>query len=243
MILPEPLGADGLVQANYVRGNQQLPTVWLLHGLGGDATAWLRRTDIELLATQYRVAVVMPETGRGFYTNMAHGLRYWDYLTQELPERMRYTFPLSAAPQKNFLMGNSMGGYGALRWALTYPANFSAVAALSPVADLSRFRQEQARLMPDFDLAFAPDKLRGTANDLSELLKRLPEDTRLRILTTTGTRDILRTMDEAFSQALTERLPAQSEWHIQDGQHDWRLWNRELPMAFHWLIKGEWKNV
>lgn len=244
VVLPEPVGPNGQILSDYVSGHRLLPTVWLLHGLGGDATAWLRRTNVELLATQYRVAVVMPETERGFYTNMAAGPRYWDYLTRELPARMRYTFPLSSAPADNFVMGNSMGGYGALRWALTQPQAFAAVAALSPVTDLARFRSEQAALMPDFDLAFRPEQLTGTAVELQTLLNALPASSPLRILTTTGRRDILRSMDEAFNQRLVDQLPAErTEWHLLDGQHDWFLWNQELPFVMHWLIKGGWRNV
>ncbi|GAB7169358.1 hypothetical protein TUA1478L_13540 [Lactiplantibacillus plantarum] len=76
VILPEPVNAVGQILPDYSSGEQQLPTVWLLHGLGGDATSWLRRTEIELLATQYRVAVVMPETGGDFIRiwSMVHAI-------------------------------------------------------------------------------------------------------------------------------------------------------------------------
>lgn len=124
VILPEPINAAGRVADAYVQGTQLLPTVWLLHGLGGDATSWVRRTNIELLATQYRVAVVMPETDRGFYTDMVAGPNYWTYLTTELMPRLRFMFPLATERAHNFVMGNSMGGYGALRWALNFPKKF-----------------------------------------------------------------------------------------------------------------------
>ncbi|PWQ83076.1 peptidase M13, partial [Stenotrophomonas maltophilia] len=74
----------------------------------------------------------------------------------ELPTRMRYIFPLSARPEDNYLLGNSMGGYGTLRYAFTYPERFAAVAALSPVTDLIRFHVEQSAIMPDLELAFSP---------------------------------------------------------------------------------------
>ncbi|MCA1343725.1 alpha/beta hydrolase [Lactiplantibacillus pentosus] len=243
VILPEPLNAAGQVQSAYMSGDQSLPTIWLLHGLGGDATSWIRRTAIELLATQYRVAVVMPETGRGFYTNMAHGPRYWDYLTRELPTRMRYIFPLSARPADNYLLGNSMGGYGALRYALTYPQQFAAVAALSPVTDLKKFHVEQADIMPDFDLAFSPEQLQNTAVDLQYLLQHSNDWGTLRVLMTTGDQDILNAMDEAFRPQLAAVFKERFEWHSQAGHHDWQLWNQQLPYAIHWLIKGGWARV
>lgn len=243
VILPEPIGPAGTVLPDYVRGDRKLPTLWLLHGLGGDATSWLRRTNIELLATQYRIAVVMPETGRGFYTDMAAGPQYWTYLTTELPARMRYMFPLSAAPVQNYVMGNSMGGYAALRWALTMPEKFAAVAALSPVADLARFRTEQRDLMPDFDLAFTPDQLTDPATNLAALVDQLPAQTNLRVLMASGTNDRLRSMDEALRPHLAAKLPTQFDWQLTAGRHDWNLWNQQLPASLHWLLKGGWRNV
>lgn len=243
VILPEPRGLDGQIPARYVRGPQPLPTVWLLHGLGGDALSWLRRSTIESLADQYRVAVVMPQTGRGFYTDMVHGLDYWTYLTTELPQRMRYVFPLSADPQENYVMGQSMGGYGALRWALTMPERFAAVAALSPVTDLARFRQEQAKLMPDFDLNFNPQHLTATAADVRWLLKQVPATSALRVLVATGTRDFLGPMIREWRPELESRLGARFTYQEQSGWHDWRLWNEQLPSAMHWLVKGRWARV
>ncbi|MDQ7938655.1 alpha/beta hydrolase-fold protein [Lactiplantibacillus sp. WILCCON 0030] len=244
VILPEPLGADGQVLPAYTQGPQLLPTIWLLHGLGGDATTWLRRTNIELLATQYRVAVVMPQTERGFYTNMVHGPQYWNFLTQELPARMQYVFPLATDRAHNYVMGNSMGGYAALRWALSAPAKFSAVASLSPVADLVRFCTEQAAIMPDFDLAFDPQHLANSPASLSYLLAHYqPVDPGLRVLATTGDADILRSMDDALRPQLAAKFGTDFTWQEQAGHHDWQLWNQQLPAALHWLLKGSWQVV
>lgn len=244
VVLPEPINPAGRVEAAFCSGHPLLPTLWLLHGLGGDATSWLRETNIERLATQYRVAVVMPQTERGFYTDMVAGPAYWTFLTEELPVRMRYLFPLSADPQRNYIAGNSMGGYGALRWALSYPQSFAAVAALSPVTDLAAFRQEQASIMPDMDLAFAPGQLTGTPVDLSYLVQHFdPNVSKLRVLMTTGTEDMLRSMDERSRQAFTVKLGDRFNWQMAPGRHDWPLWNAQLPAAMHWLVKGTYQEL
>ncbi|VDG21010.1 alpha/beta hydrolase [Lactiplantibacillus mudanjiangensis] len=244
VILPEPMTASGSVATDYVSGSRLLPTIWLLHGLGGDATSWVRRTSIELLATQYRVAVVMPETDRGFYTDMVAGPKYWTYLTTELMARMRFIFPLASERAQNFVMGNSMGGYGALRWALNFPEKFAAVAALSPVTDLAKFQQEQAALMPDFELAFSPEQLATGPANLPYLLAHYQAPTpALRVLMTAGDADILRDMDEQFRPQLAVKLGSDFTWQQQAGRHDWTLWNQQLPAAMHWLIKGGWRIV
>lgn len=239
VILPEPLNGSEQGTTSGTRGRTVLPTLWLLHGLGGDASTWIRETGIERLANQYHVAVVMPQTERGFFTDMVHGPRYWTFMTEELPKRMQAFFPLSSDPAKNFVAGNSMGGYGALRWALTYPQRFGAVAAMSPVTDLERFRTEQAAIMPDMDVAFDPQTLTGTAVDIGYLVGHFDPDTsELRVLMTTGDQDMLRAMDRASRPQFATALGDRFTWQEQPGRHDWPLWNAQLPRVMHWLVRG-----
>ncbi len=231
---------DGNVLPEFTKGNKKLPTIWLLHGLGGDSSIWLRRTSIEQLATQYQVAVVMPQTERGFYTNMFQGPNYWDFLTKELPDRMQFIFPLSTKKSDNYLIGNSMGGYGALRWALTFPEKFNAVAALSPVTNLAKFKTEQAKTMPDFDLAFNSDELSGSNIDIEYLLNHLEDSSSLNVLITTGSDDILRNMDQASKSQFSNVFKDNFTWRKDPGQHNWTLWNKQLPIVMKWLFnKGE----
>lgn len=244
VVLPEPTNPAGKVEQRFSSGHETLPVIWLLHGLGGDATTWIRQTAIETLATQYRVAVVMPQTERGFYNDVPEGPKYWTFMTEELPERMRFIFPLSAERDKNFVAGNSMGGYGALRWALSKPERFAAVAALSPVTDLARFRVDQAAIMPDFDGVFSMQQLADSPADLDYLLDQLPTDqTDLRVLMTTGSEDMLRGMDVGFKPKLAAKFGNQFLWHELPGRHDWPLWNQQLPMVMHWLVKGTFEAI
>ncbi|GMA60977.1 hypothetical protein GCM10025859_14170 [Alicyclobacillus fastidiosus] len=73
----------------------------------------------------------MPQVHRSAYTDMAYGNRYWTFLSEELPEVARSFFHLSDAREDNFVAGLSMGGYGALKWALRKPEQFVAAASLS----------------------------------------------------------------------------------------------------------------
>ena len=45
------------------------PVLYLLHGLGDDHTAWVRRSNIDRYANREGIAVIMPEVQRGFYTD------------------------------------------------------------------------------------------------------------------------------------------------------------------------------
>ena len=57
-----------------------LRVLTLLHGMGDDYSAWLRKTNVERYALERGVAVVMPDGGLSCYHNMARGGRYRDYI-------------------------------------------------------------------------------------------------------------------------------------------------------------------
>ena len=77
------------------------PVLYLLHGLSDDDTIWLRRTSIERYVSAMGLAVVMPQVHRSFYTDEARGLRYWTFLTEELPELIGRFFRVSSAADGN----------------------------------------------------------------------------------------------------------------------------------------------
>lgn len=91
-------------------------TLYLLHGLRQNADAWQRMSSAERFANYYGYALIMPDAQRSFYTDMAHGPRFFTYLTEELPEIMQAMFKIPADPAHTYVGGLSMGGYGALKW-------------------------------------------------------------------------------------------------------------------------------
>src|SRR3712207_1096864 len=129
VVLPQATESQIGVNASVTPGD--LPLLYLLHGLSDDHSAWLRYTSIERYAAEAGVAVVMPAVGRSFYANEAQGHRYWDYVSDELPRIIGDFFRVSTRPQDTFVAGLSMGGYGAMRLALTFPDRFAAAATLS----------------------------------------------------------------------------------------------------------------
>ena len=56
-------------------------TLWLLHGKSDDYNTWLRNSAVETIARENNLAVVMPDAGNSFYTNMAYGPDYYNYIT------------------------------------------------------------------------------------------------------------------------------------------------------------------
>jgi pimeloyl-ACP methyl ester carboxylesterase len=165
VILPETterrIGSVGVSRAAGGASFRGHPTLWLLHGLSDDESVWSRLTSIERYVAPLGLSVVMPNVNRSFYANMRSGYRYWDFVSQELLEKVRGFFPLSSAREDNFVAGLSMGGYGALKLAFTLPEQFAAAASLSGVTDVVECRVDCAE---DFMLIFgAGGPERGSA--------------------------------------------------------------------------------
>ena len=129
VILPQR-ATKQIGMAAAARGDKH-PTLWLLHGASDNHTIWQRRTSIERYAAPLGLAVVMPNAHLSSYADMAHGGKYYTYISQELPEKMRAMFPLSDKREDNFIAGLSMGGAGCMKIGLNNPQNYAAIGCLS----------------------------------------------------------------------------------------------------------------
>lgn len=126
MLIPNDFNADW--QPPQKRAGLPMKTLFLLHGYTGAAGNWVP----EHLATLYNFAIVMPNGENGFWVDgLSTGHRYGSFLGEELVDYVRKTFRLALSPEDTFVMGLSMGGFGALHAALAYPDRFGKVAALS----------------------------------------------------------------------------------------------------------------
>ena len=71
-----------------------LKTMLLLHGLSSDTSSYMRYTSIERYANTHQLAVVMPNADHSFYSNMAYGHSYYDYIL-EVYDYVHQILPLS----------------------------------------------------------------------------------------------------------------------------------------------------
>ena len=145
VVLPQPTEEQIGVEGDAVP-RTDFPVLYLLHGLSDDHTAWLRYTSVERYAAAAGVAVVMPAVNRSFYANEVSGGRYWDYVAEELPQIVGNFFRVSQDPAQTYVAGLIMGGYGAMKLALTHPDRFAAAATLSGALDLDELSSRPERV-------------------------------------------------------------------------------------------------
>jgi S-formylglutathione hydrolase FrmB len=142
VVLPQATQAQvGVTSARDSDGDGP-PVLYLLHGMSDDHTAWLRYTSIERYAAAAGLAVVMPAAARSFYTDEAQGHAFWALVADELPEIVSSFFRVSTRPERTYVAGLSMGGYGAVKLALARPRQFAGAASLSGALDIVRRAEE-----------------------------------------------------------------------------------------------------
>jgi putative tributyrin esterase len=212
------------------------PVLYLLHGLSDDDTIWLRRTSIERYVAELGLAVVMPQVHRSFYSDEALGGRYWAFLSEELPALVAGFFRLSERREDTFVAGLSMGGYGALKWALRQPARFAAAASLSGAVDVERLRRGPAReLDPNlFARVFGDRDVAGTPDDLGWLIAHGDPATRPVLWVGCGTDDALYPSNERFVAACGDAGVAVTTSFVPGG-HEWALWDVQIQEVLAWL--------
>ncbi len=217
------------------------PVLYLLHGLSDDYTIWQRRTSIERYVDPLGLAVVMPAVGRSFYTDMAHGGKYWTFISEEVPAQARAFFPLSDRREDNFVAGLSMGGYGAFKLALSHPERYAAAASLSGALNICAeiqnsegdWRNELQEIFGDLETL--PD----SPNDLFFLAKRVAESKgpRPRLYQWCGTEDFLYAQNVAFHARALE-LGLDLSYSEGPGDHTWGYWDAQIQKVIEWIFSN-----
>lgn len=221
---------------------QNFPMLTLCHGAYDNGSCWIRKTNIERYAEEKGLAVVMPSVANSFYTDARLGEAYFTFVTQELPEQVRAIFPLSDKREENFIAGLSMGGYGAMKAALTYPEHYAAGASMSGVLDIvHRVKESAKEKKPEIDLQgiFLSEgrTLEGTANDLLYLLETADTAKLPRLYACCGTSDVLLPESRAFRDKAAE-MGIPLAYEEGPGDHEWDFWDRYIRKILDWMVPG-----
>jgi S-formylglutathione hydrolase len=168
-----------------------VPVLYYLAGLTCTEETFMIKAGAQRLAAEHGIMLVAPDTSprvrlpgddaswdfglaAGFYVDAtqepwsAH-YRMYSYVTRELPALLAAQFP-AADPQRQSIMGHSMGGHGALVCALRNPGQYRSVSALAPIAAPSRCPWGRKA----FGGYLGPNEVDWLAYDTSALLARQP---------------------------------------------------------------------
>ncbi|MEG1775365.1 MAG: alpha/beta hydrolase-fold protein [Clostridia bacterium] len=204
---------------------------YFLHGLTDNSGAYNRWTNLAWLTRRYHIAAIMPDVDRSWYMDMEHGGRYFSYLTQELPSRVQQLFRL---PTRSFIVGNSMGGYGALKALLRCSGQYEGAAGLSGAYDLPRVLAKNPALTGEFQAILGQALALKPEDDIYALAEQATLCGK-RIYLACGTEDDFLPDTERLHEGLLRRSIAHCTRYAPGG-HDWDCWNAQLAPAIEYLL-------
>ena len=226
--------------------------IYFLHGLGSSEKQFREYTATNRYARDNHMAVVYVSRPQSFYNDMRHGMAYFTYITEELPQLLSSLYNIDFPREKTFISGLSMGGYGAMRIGLARPDIFGGIAALSGPMDIKMMAQtikqmdvidgDSASFLPVFgeDLEI-PDE-----RDIYHLIKkvaRLPEEEQPRILLCCGKQDNLaeiHAQNLAFMDFVKDLPLKEIEYKEWNGVHDYLFWDRAMMHSIAFLLKNKY---
>ncbi|MBK9061812.1 MAG: hypothetical protein IPL89_01195 [Acidobacteria bacterium] len=223
---------------------RRYPVLYFLHDGQGDEAVLFRQGVMDALDAAMRAGrlpemiVVCPRGSGTWWVDAQGGARRMAaFLTDDLVPFVDRTFRTRASRDGRVAAGISMGGYGALRWALARPDLFTAAGGLSPaiqqlcvpsVAALPFF------LKPSLEAAFGADPVANVLRK-NDLYQMLLEDASLAarapfLLVRCGTEDKYRLAEIAgFFGRFASAVGAAHEVRLETGVHDWPYWRRVFP--------------
>jgi S-formylglutathione hydrolase FrmB len=227
--------------------------VYLLHGLWGSNGNWADYTMLPVYAKDYDIIFILPEVARSFYTDMKYGQKFFSYITEELPVISKSIFNISAERMDTAVIGASMGGYGALKCALSKPEQYGYCCAFSSACLFLREGLEYQRaneeteefkaayseqLIKDFHAIFGQGLEWSPSDEILELAKKANmQSIKPKIYSACGTDDFLHKDNIRFNSEM-KKLGYDFTYEEWTGNHDWYFFNEALGKALKVCFGG-----
>jgi putative tributyrin esterase len=221
-----------VVPRDYNRRARRYPVLYLLHGLSGSFDSWETRTNLVHYAEKYQFLIAMPDAGDSWYVNSATvpADRYEDFIADDFISEVETNWRVMNAPHRRAIAGLSMGGYGALKFALRHPGVFafagSISGALNAPGELATERPDFAKKLSE---VFGPAGSETRAkNDIYAMARELKPTDNLYLYVDCGNGDWLLSSNREFAKVLSEKK-FRYEYHEFPGMHSWEYWDHRLP--------------
>jgi putative tributyrin esterase len=226
-----------------IPAGKKLPVLYLLHGNGGSFRNWSNYSDVAQYAAQDKsggLILVMPDGESSYYMNAAEkpADKYEDYLVNDLISDVESRFPAEKGRESRAIIGVSMGGFAAVKLALSHPGLFCFTGAISPAIDVPsrKFSWRRASQWDRFKTIFGPmnSKSRRDADPFILVQSANPAATPY-IYITAGEQEGLLDPIQRFA-ALLKKRGFSYEFHTKPGGHDWDEWDAQIPGCFQVLL-------
>ncbi len=259
LLLPDGYDADPA---------KRWPVFYLLPGVGDNMSTWNDplKGDVQKIAKDFPAIIVMPEAGRGYFTDWWRGGQrdnpQWErYYLEEVVPTIESKYRILPGRRNHAIGGISMGAYGGVMLAGQFPSYFGTAVSFSGLLD-SQAPEAVSILPADIGSPYAkiwgpPTSPYARAHNPLKMLDNI-NSTRLYISTGNGTPDftlpfsvpaytsgavseyaVWRQSLKFAARARVEGVAVEYSGH--KGVHDWPYWRREVPRALRWGLFGATK--
>lgn len=215
----------------YAGSSRRYPVLYLLHGLYGNYENWDTLTQLATYVSGVDWIIVMPDADDSWYTNSATVPqdKFEDYIAKDLIAEIDGKYRTIRDRHARAIAGLSMGGYGALKFALKYPQSYAFAGSLSGALDAardldSRAPEFRARLVEVFG---SPDNPARAENDIFLLLQKATAAQLPYLYLACATEDRFLPVNRDFVAELSERH-LHYEYHETPGTHEWAYWDHAV---------------
>jgi enterochelin esterase-like enzyme len=242
----EALGRDWgytvYLPSGYRQDAARIPVLYLLHGNNGDANDWLTQGHLQSAADALiarkeipPVVIVMPQGGTDWYVDRKEKMES-AFFGDLLPE-IETHYAVSTQRGGRAIGGVSMGGFGALRYALTQPELFCGALLLSPAIYANEPpRASAARRVGVFgDRQFDPE-IWHELNYPAQWERYMSRPYRLPMFIAAGDDDLAIQADASSLYTRLRLAGNPAALRIIDGGHTWEVWSALLPAALKYTL-------
>ncbi|MCF7824122.1 MAG: esterase family protein [Candidatus Marinimicrobia bacterium] len=225
-------------------GDRTYPVIYCLHGSGGNEQDWDRAFPLlDTLISQGLippVIAVAPGSKTSWWVDGVE--KFESAFFQDLVPYVEKNYRITGQKESRIITGFSMGGYGALRYALIHPELFGGAILLSPAlySELPPLGSS-ARSSGAFGKPFSEknwqernypqiiDQYRSAQSPVTIFIAAGDDDWN----EPEGSEYNMEYQTVILYQALNKKMANPSELRIVNGGHDWKLW---LPLFKEGLI-------
>lgn len=232
-----------VLPAKYKNNQERFPTLYLLHGLGGNHSNWVTRTALVSYTDQYRFIIVCPDARDGWYTNspLKQDAQYEDLIVKDVLSDVENKYRTLRSKYYRGIAGLSMGGYGAVKFGLKYPALFSFAAGMSPSLQFpagledsvitSRWSKTSTTNLRELFGSRRTDAWNN--EDIFYLIERANTAAMPYFYLSIGSQDGIIELPDLTQKtaAALRRKKIPFELHELPGGHDWNFWDREISVV------------
>lgn len=215
---------------------EDCPTVYLLHGYSDNQGAWLsHKPELRTMADEKGIIVVCPDGSTSWYWDSPRdsSFRYETFISKELVSYVDGRYATVENRGGRAIVGQSMGGHGALWVALHHPDVFGAACSMSGGVDIRPFPKnwEINHRLGEKD-AYPEEWERHTVINRMELFKQA----RLALLIDCGTSDFFYEVNCNLHRRLMEN-GVEHDFVVHPGNHSWKYWVPTLDFVFLFFEK------